>query len=250
MGLAQHDAVLLGQAHQALAGPMHQLGVGRKGDRFLLHGCVDDDLPEVGGLGGSHPRGDGQALLNERDQLVLAHALTPAGQRRTVERERVAEELLAAEQLIIRVLDPALAQDLVGEVAHVLEDGQAGHQPRRQRRASRFIRVDRPASLLEKAPVDRPRELHERVIGGDDLVEPGPEEIALPRLPTLLRPHHSLHPCLDATRESRPERRSNLPENQSTTRANQQIRILPESRKSQPIKGSGVLHGRLAKPIT
>ena len=45
-----------------------------------------------------------------------------------------------------------------------------------------------------------------------------PDEIALPRLPTLLRPHHSLHPCLDATRESRPERRSNLQENQSTTR--------------------------------
>jgi hypothetical protein len=46
IGLAQHDAVLLGQAHQALAGPMPQLGVGRKGDRFLLHGCVDDDPPE------------------------------------------------------------------------------------------------------------------------------------------------------------------------------------------------------------
>src|SRR3954453_5763080 len=33
------------------------------------------------------------------------------------------------------------------------------------------------------SPVDRPRELHERVIQVDDLVEPGPEEIALPRVP-------------------------------------------------------------------
>jgi hypothetical protein len=88
---------------------VHQLGVGWDGDRLVLHGRVDDDLPEVGGLGGSDAGGDGQALLDQRNQLVLAQALAPAGQRRTVEGELVAEELLTAEQLVIRVLDPALA---------------------------------------------------------------------------------------------------------------------------------------------
>jgi hypothetical protein len=72
-----------------------------------------------------------------------------------------------------------------------LEDRQAGHQPRRQWRASGSVRVDRPTPLLKEAPVDRPRELHERVIEGDDLVEPGSEEIALPRLSTVLRPHET-----------------------------------------------------------
>ena len=49
---------------------------------------------------------------------------TPARHRRAVEHQSVLEELLAAEQLIIRVLDPALAQNLVGEVVHMLEDRQ------------------------------------------------------------------------------------------------------------------------------
>ena len=107
--LAQGHAPRLGEAHQALACAMHQLGVRRKGNRLLLHGRVDDHLPEVRGLGGSHAGRDGQALLDQRDELVLPHALAPARQRRAVERKLMTEELLAAEQLVVRVLDPALA---------------------------------------------------------------------------------------------------------------------------------------------
>jgi hypothetical protein len=88
---------------------MHQLGVRREGNRLLLHGRVDDHLPEVRGLGGSHAGRDGQALLDQCDELVLPHALAPARQRRAVERKPMAEELLAAEQLVVRVLDPARA---------------------------------------------------------------------------------------------------------------------------------------------
>src|SRR5215218_5993366 len=51
------------------------------------------------------------------------------------------------------------------------------------------IRIDGSELLLEEAPVDRCCELHHRMIKVDDLVEPRPEEIALPRLPTFLRPH-------------------------------------------------------------
>lgn len=61
------------------------------------------------------------------------------------------EELLAAEQLVVRVPDEALAQHLVREVVHVLQDRQARHQPRRQRRAPEIVGVDRPEALLEKA---------------------------------------------------------------------------------------------------
>ncbi len=52
------------------------------------------------------------------------------------------EELLPAEELVIGVLDPALAQDLVGEVVGVLEDREPRHQPRRQRRTAGPVRVD------------------------------------------------------------------------------------------------------------
>ena len=159
---------------------MHQLGVGREGDRLLLHGRVDDHLPKVRGLGGSGPSCDGQALLDQRDEPLLPHALAPARQRRAVEGKLMAEELLAAEQLVIRVLDPALAQHLVREVVHVLEDRQPRHQPRRQRRAAGRIRIDGSELLLEEAPVDRRCELHHWMIKIDDLVEPRPEEIALP----------------------------------------------------------------------
>src|SRR3954452_15217580 len=139
---------------RALAGAVHQLGVGWEGDRFLLDRGVHDHLLEVGGLGGSR------------------------------------------------------------------------------------------AGCDDKAPVDRARKLHQRVIEGDDLVEPGPEEIRLPGLPTLLRPHESPRRHLDQTRGSRSASQIKLQENQSTTPANRQTRILPESRNSRQIKALGVLHGR------
>ena len=80
IGLAQGDAVRLCEPHQALSRPVHQLGIGRKGDRLLLHGGVEDHLGEVGGLGRAGPGGDGQALLQERQQPLLAEALAPARQ--------------------------------------------------------------------------------------------------------------------------------------------------------------------------
>ena len=60
------------------------------------------------------------------------------------------EELLAAEQLIVRVLDPARAKILVAEIVHVLEDRWPRHQPRRQRRVSGLVGIDRAEPLLKK----------------------------------------------------------------------------------------------------
>ena len=141
------------------------------------------------GFGRARARGDVQAFLDQRDELLLAHPLAPARQRRTVEHQRVPKELLAAEQLIIGVLDPALAQNLVGKVVHVLEDRKARHQTRRQGRMPRFVRVGRPEPLFQKAPVDRPRQLRQRMAHVDDLIQSGPEKVLLSAVPSLFRPH-------------------------------------------------------------
>ena len=129
VGLAKLDAGPPGQLRQTLAGSMHQLGVGRKGDRLRLYGGVDGHLGKVGGL-----RRHRQALLDQRRKPLLPHPLAPAGQRRAVEGQLVPEELLAAEQLVIGVLNPARTKILVGEIVHGLEDREPRHQPRRQRR--------------------------------------------------------------------------------------------------------------------
>ncbi len=81
VALAQIDARFLRQAHQPLAGCVHQLGVGREGDRLLLHRGIDNDAGEVGGFGRSDLDGDGHAFLPEGGQPLLAHALAPAGER-------------------------------------------------------------------------------------------------------------------------------------------------------------------------
>ena len=97
IGLAQGDAVLLGQPHQPLARPVHQLGVGREHHVLGLHRGVDDHPREVGRLDRPGLDGNRQALLDQRREPLLAHALAPARQRRAVERQPVLEELLAAE---------------------------------------------------------------------------------------------------------------------------------------------------------
>jgi hypothetical protein len=101
----------------------------------------------------------------------------------------VLKERLAAKILEIRVLDPALAQSLVGQIIAVLEDREPRHQPRRQGRMTRLVGVDRAELPLQKRPVDRPRQPGERMVKVDDLVEPRAEQVLLARLPALLRLH-------------------------------------------------------------
>ena len=71
-----------------------------------------------------------QALLDQRHEMFLAEPLAPARQRGALERQRVLEALLAAEVLVIRILDSARAQHLVRQIVHVLEDQQTRHQPK------------------------------------------------------------------------------------------------------------------------
>src|SRR5215469_308813 len=109
------------------------------------------------------------------------------------------EELLAAEQLVIGVLQPALAQHLVRQVMRVLQDRQARHQPCRQRWAARMAGVALTKPLLEELPVDLPRQPHQRVAGIDNLIKPRSQQVLLATVPTFVRSHASLARCPEPT---------------------------------------------------
>jgi hypothetical protein len=101
----------------------------------------------------------------------------------------VLEELLAAEVLVIGVLDPALAQHLIGQVIGVFEDGKPCHQSCRQRRMAGIIGVDLAEATFQEPPIHRPRQLRQRMIHVDDLIEPGAKQILLARLTPFPWPH-------------------------------------------------------------
>jgi hypothetical protein len=106
---------------------------GREHHRLGLHCGVDHHAGEIGRRHRAGPGRHSQAPLQQGQKLFLAHALAPARQRAAVEHQPVPEELLAAEVLEVRVLHPAIAQRLVGQIVRVLQHGEPGHQPRRQR---------------------------------------------------------------------------------------------------------------------
>src|ERR1700730_6120912 len=99
------------------------------------------------------------------------------------------EELLAAEELVIGVFHPALAQHLIREVIGVLEDGKPRHQSCRQWWPARLVLIDSAELPFEECPVDRPRQLHQRVAHVDDLIEPRAQDVRLAGAAALLRTH-------------------------------------------------------------
>jgi hypothetical protein len=139
--------------------------------------------------------GNRQALLDQCRQPLLAHAVAPARQRRTIEHQPVLEELLAAEVLVIGVFDPPLAQNFVGQVVSVLEDRKPRHQARRQRRPAGVVVVNLAEPLFQKAPVHGAPQRHKRMLHVDDLIEPGAEQILLSGLATLWWPHQMPRQC-------------------------------------------------------
>jgi len=101
----------------------------------------------------------------------------------------MAEEFFAAEQLVVGVLQPPLAQHVVGQIVHVFEDGEPRHQSRRQWWAARPIRVNGPQPLLQELPIDAAGQLRQRMREIDDLIEPRPEKVLLAALVSLRRSH-------------------------------------------------------------
>jgi len=104
----------------------------------------------------------------------------------------VAEAQLAAEVLVIGVLDPAGAQHLIREIVHVLQDEQAGDKPRRQARLPRTGLAHRTKAVIQKPPVDQRRQPHQRVAHVDDLIEGRKQQIFLAIIPRFA---HRLPQC-------------------------------------------------------
>ncbi len=198
IGLAKLDPVLFGQAHEPLSGAVHQPSVGGEHYVLGLHRGVDDHLAEIRRLGRPGAGSYRQALLDQGRQPVFAHALTPTGHRQTVEDQAVAKELFAAEELEIGILHPAIAQRLVGEVVHGLQNRQPRHQPRRQRRLAGAVGVDRAEPVFQEPPVDPRGQLRQGMVHVDDLIQPSPEHIGLTRRSALHRTHLK-YPSLTTT---------------------------------------------------
>lgn len=197
VGLAQLDAVLAGQPPEHDDGPIHQLGVGGVGDVLGLHRGVDADALQVTGLHGAGVVGDAQALGEQQLQLV-AEALAPVRQPGALVAQLVLEEALAGEVLEIGIVHPALAHALVGQRVDVLEQQQAQHVAARDPGPPLVAEAGRHL-LVQPGPVDPLGELNQLVAHVDDLLEPGPEEVARRLVVARLGSHRHLP---DAPRES------------------------------------------------
>jgi len=122
IALTQLDAFAFGQIDQLFDSAVSEPRIGRMRDRFLLHGGVHHHPLEILGRDGAGSVRHRKALLQQRGELFLTQSLTPARQRRAIKRKRVPEHHFPAEVLVIRVFHPAIAQLLIGEVVHVLEN--------------------------------------------------------------------------------------------------------------------------------
>src|SRR5258708_4750904 len=192
IGLPELHAQLFGQLHQLLTGPVHQLGVGREGNVLRLHRGVDNDARELRRLHGTSLGCYRQALLQQRLQPLLSHAVAPVVHRGSIERQPVLEKLLAAKVLVIRILDPLLAHHLVAEIIGVLENREPRHQPGRQRRPPGAIGIYGTELPFQKPPLDRPRQLRQPRIHVTDLGSPETKQILLAAFPPLPWPHRTL----------------------------------------------------------
>lgn len=110
------------------------------------------------------------------------HTLTPACQRRRVDRRFVLKVGLATEQLPIRVLHPASDEFLI-RTGKRCAGGRAGRPPaRRRRRASCLRRKERRPTRFENRPVDQIRQLHQRMLQVDQFHQRLLEQIARQRM--------------------------------------------------------------------
>src|SRR5438477_3591918 len=79
----------------------------------------------------------------------------------------------------MRVLNPPVAQRLVGEIVHVFEDEQSGDQSRRQRWLSRPDATGRTETAGQEVPINLRRHPHERMTNVDDLLQRWTKQIDL-----------------------------------------------------------------------
>jgi hypothetical protein len=119
----------------------------------------------------SNPQAFGQQQLE-----LVTKPFAPVAQVRALVRKLVLEELFPGEVLIIRVMDPALADTFVGQPVDMLEqqqsDDEAGLDPR-----PALVAVERRDLAIDPLPINLAGELHQLVLHIDDLLEPSSEQI-------------------------------------------------------------------------
>ncbi|MGY4600465.1 hypothetical protein ACVWXL_008211 [Bradyrhizobium sp. GM22.5] len=101
------------------------------------------------------------------------------------------KELLPGEELEIRVMNPALANALIGQPISVLEQQQPDHEPGLDPGPA-ILAIERRDLAVDPVPIDLAGELNQLVLHVDDLVQPRPEQIVRSRRPVLLRSHRPL----------------------------------------------------------
>src|SRR5262249_53315704 len=102
---------------------------------------------------------------------------------------------------------------------------------------------------FQKPPVDRPRQLHQRVVHVDDLIKPRAEQILLAGLPSLAWSHRK-SPLYQPEREEsrlaiRGNARNNFQGNRPPMAKSRQIRFLERAQSSSPFNSVRILHERL-----
>jgi hypothetical protein len=190
IGLPESHRMTTGQAIEPLDRCMQELGVGREGDVLGLHGGVDRDPRQVPGAQRAtcvrHPQALGQQQVEP-----LAQPLPPVAEVRALVQEAVLKERLAGEVLEVRIVDPALTDAFVGQPEYMLEQQQADREAALDAGPT-LVAVERRHLAVDPRPVDLAAKLHQLVLHVEDLVEPGPEQVAFPRRFVLLRPHRVL----------------------------------------------------------
>jgi hypothetical protein len=175
-GLAQLNPMFPRKPVEPFDPAQEQVTVGGMGHGLGLHAGVDRDPLQARGrqslAAGRSRDGLGQQLF----EPIRPDPGAPAGQRRAVERQDMAEEDLATEGLHVGVLNPLGTDLLIREALHVLEEVQAHHEAGRQSRST-DLGVAGAERRVEAGPIDQACELHQRMPGVDEGVEPRPGQI-------------------------------------------------------------------------
>src|SRR5436305_4993146 len=90
-----------------------------------------------------------------------------------------------------RFVDPTLAYLFIGQGEDVLEQQKTDHEACLDPGPA-LVAVERRDLAVEPFPIEFSGKLHQLVLQVDDLIEPGPEQIARIRRLMLLRPHRAL----------------------------------------------------------
>ena len=176
--------------HQPLAAAIVKPRVGGKANRLCLYGRIHIDALQLRGANGAHldPRLDGRA--QHLFGPGLAQSLAPARHAGRLDRQSMLKELLPAEVLPVRVLDPMRHHVFVAQIVLVLQIVQRHHQPRGDARRALRGMIRRTQRQFKGCPIDAHPQLNQRVTQVNQLFQFHLEQLTLRLLRLSLRAHN------------------------------------------------------------